>query len=78
MTGAPIGVSVVCPGLIDTNIMRSSRNRPESLAEEGKAGPMAQAFGQTFLRVQRSKRRQQVTPEGNDDGISFQRMPLRS
>ena len=29
-TGAPIGVSVVCPGLIDTNIMRSSRNRPES------------------------------------------------
>jgi NAD(P)-dependent dehydrogenase (short-subunit alcohol dehydrogenase family) len=48
VTGAPIGVSVVCPGLINTNIMRSSRNRPESLAEEGKAGPMAQAFGQTL------------------------------
>ena len=47
-TGAPIGVSVVCPGLIDTNIMRSSRNRPESLGEEGKAGPMAQAFGQAL------------------------------
>jgi NAD(P)-dependent dehydrogenase (short-subunit alcohol dehydrogenase family) len=47
-TGAPIGVSVVCPGLIDTNIMRSSRNRPESLREEGKAGPMAQAFGQAL------------------------------
>ena len=46
MTGAPIGVSVVCPGLIDTNIMRSARNRPEELAEEGKVGPMAQAFGQ--------------------------------
>ena len=46
MTGAPLGVSVVCPGLIDTNIMRSSRNRPAELAEEGKAGPMAQAFGQ--------------------------------
>ena len=45
-TGAPIGVSVVCPGLIDTNIMRSGRNRPAELAEEGKAGPMAQAFGQ--------------------------------
>jgi len=45
-TGAPIGVSVVCPGLIDTNIMRSARNRPAELAEEGKAGPMAQAFGQ--------------------------------
>ncbi len=46
--GAPIGVSVVCPGLINTNIMRSSRNRPEELAEEGKAGPMAQAFGQAL------------------------------
>src|SRR6266436_218656 len=48
VTGSPIGVSVVCPGLIDTNIMRSSRNRPEALAEEGKAGPMAQAFGQNL------------------------------
>jgi len=45
-TGAPIGVSVVCPGLINTNIMRSARNRPEDLAEEGKTGPMAQTFGQ--------------------------------
>jgi NAD(P)-dependent dehydrogenase (short-subunit alcohol dehydrogenase family) len=48
VTGAPIGVSVVCPGLIDTNIMRSSRNRPESLAEQGKAGPQARAFGQAL------------------------------
>jgi NAD(P)-dependent dehydrogenase (short-subunit alcohol dehydrogenase family) len=48
VTGAPIGVSVVCPGLIDTNIMRSSRNRPEQLAEAGKAGPAAQAFGQAL------------------------------
>jgi NAD(P)-dependent dehydrogenase (short-subunit alcohol dehydrogenase family) len=48
LTGAPIGVSVVCPGLINTSIMRSSRNRPSELAEEGKAGPMAQAFGQSL------------------------------
>ncbi|HEX7216315.1 MAG TPA: SDR family NAD(P)-dependent oxidoreductase [Methylomirabilota bacterium] len=48
VTGAPIGVSVVCPGLIDTNIMRSSRNRPEALADQGKAGPQAQAFGQAL------------------------------
>jgi len=48
LSGAPIGVSVVCPGLIETSIMRSSRNRPESLADEGKAGPMAQAFGQSL------------------------------
>jgi NAD(P)-dependent dehydrogenase (short-subunit alcohol dehydrogenase family) len=47
-TGAPIGVSVVCPGLIDTNIMRSSRNRPEGLDDPGKAGPLAQAFGQAL------------------------------
>jgi NAD(P)-dependent dehydrogenase (short-subunit alcohol dehydrogenase family) len=47
-TGSPIGVSVVCPGLIDTNIMRSARNRPEALAEAGKAGPMAQTFGQNL------------------------------
>ena len=47
-TGAPIGVSVVCPGLINTNIVRSSRNRPSDLAEEGKYGPMAQAFGQNL------------------------------
>ena len=46
VTGVPIGVSVVCPGLINTSIMRSARNRPPELAEEGKAGPMAQAFGQ--------------------------------
>jgi NAD(P)-dependent dehydrogenase (short-subunit alcohol dehydrogenase family) len=48
LSGAPIGVSVVCPGLINTSIMRSARNRPPELAEEGKAGPMAQAFGQSL------------------------------
>jgi NAD(P)-dependent dehydrogenase (short-subunit alcohol dehydrogenase family) len=46
VTGAPIGVSVVCPGLIKTNIMQSARNRPEKLADVGKQGPMTQAFGQ--------------------------------
>jgi len=48
LMSAPIGVSVVCPGLVDTAIMRSSRNRPADLSEEGKAGPMAQAFGQAL------------------------------
>ena len=48
VTGAPIGVSVVCPGLVNTNIMRSSRNRPVDLADQGKSGPMAQAFGQNL------------------------------
>jgi NAD(P)-dependent dehydrogenase (short-subunit alcohol dehydrogenase family) len=48
ISGAPIGVSVVCPGLINTNIMRSSRNRPAELADEGKVGAGAQAFGQAL------------------------------
>jgi len=44
VTGAPIGVSVVCPGLVNTNIMKSARNRPAALADEGKRGPMAETF----------------------------------
>jgi NAD(P)-dependent dehydrogenase (short-subunit alcohol dehydrogenase family) len=46
LSAAPVGVSVVCPGLINTSIMRSARNRPPELADEGKAGPAAQAFAQ--------------------------------
>jgi NAD(P)-dependent dehydrogenase (short-subunit alcohol dehydrogenase family) len=48
VTGAPLGVSVLCPGLINTNIMRSARNRPDALAEAGKTGPAAQAFAQAL------------------------------
>jgi NAD(P)-dependent dehydrogenase (short-subunit alcohol dehydrogenase family)/catechol 2,3-dioxygenase-like lactoylglutathione lyase family enzyme len=48
LSGAPIRVSVVCPGLIDTNIMRSSRNRPAELAESGKTGAAAQGFGEAL------------------------------
>ena len=36
--GAPITVSAVCPGLVDTEISRSRRNRPESLATEQHEG----------------------------------------
>lgn len=41
---AKVHVSVVCPGLIDTNIMDSSRNRHADLAEKGNFGPNAQRF----------------------------------
>lgn len=37
MVGAPIGVSVLCPGVVQTNIFESQRNRPESLRNEGGA-----------------------------------------
>jgi NAD(P)-dependent dehydrogenase (short-subunit alcohol dehydrogenase family) len=45
MTGAKIGVSVVCPGLINTNIMHSSRNRPAELAEQGTYGERGREWG---------------------------------
>ncbi len=36
--GAPIKVSAVCPGLVDTEIARSRRNRPSELATEQHEG----------------------------------------
>jgi NAD(P)-dependent dehydrogenase (short-subunit alcohol dehydrogenase family) len=41
--GAPIGVSVLCPGMIATNIIGSGRNRPAELQNEAVvAGPEAE------------------------------------
>ncbi len=34
MEGVPIGVSVLCPGFTDTNVMEGERNRPEHLGVE--------------------------------------------
>lgn len=36
---APIGVTVLCPGLVNTRIYESERNRPDSLLPEGGAAP---------------------------------------
>jgi NAD(P)-dependent dehydrogenase (short-subunit alcohol dehydrogenase family) len=47
-SGAPIGVSVVCPGLINTNIMTSSRNRPERYADRGTPGSAARAWSEAL------------------------------
>ncbi len=39
LAGADIGVSVLCPGLVMTNIFESQRNRPDELADgDGSAG----------------------------------------
>jgi NAD(P)-dependent dehydrogenase (short-subunit alcohol dehydrogenase family) len=38
IVGAPVHVSVLCPGVVQTNIFESQRNRPERLREEGAAG----------------------------------------
>jgi NAD(P)-dependent dehydrogenase (short-subunit alcohol dehydrogenase family) len=45
-TNADIGVSVLCPGLINTNIMSSRRNRQSEFEGEGEYGAMALAFRQ--------------------------------
>jgi len=38
IVGAPIRVSVLCPGVVQTNIFESQRNRPENLRGEGSQG----------------------------------------
>jgi NAD(P)-dependent dehydrogenase (short-subunit alcohol dehydrogenase family) len=48
VSGAPIGVSVVCPGYINTNIMTSSRNRPPRFAERGTTGDGARAVSEAL------------------------------
>jgi NAD(P)-dependent dehydrogenase (short-subunit alcohol dehydrogenase family) len=45
--GSPVGVSVLCPGMVRTKIAESARNRPESLALEVE-DPMAAILGPLF------------------------------
>ena len=51
--GAPIGVSVLCPGMVATRIVSAERNRPEHLRPEGSISPererMRQAAQDRFL-----------------------------
>jgi NAD(P)-dependent dehydrogenase (short-subunit alcohol dehydrogenase family) len=46
--GASIGVSVLCPGLVNTNIMSCERNRPAELSDASPApsGPLADAISE--------------------------------
>jgi hypothetical protein len=37
MVNAPIGVSVLCPGWVNTGIGESGRNRPDDLQDDGTA-----------------------------------------
>ena len=37
LAGSKVGVSVLCPGYVRTNIFESQRNRPESLRNESRA-----------------------------------------
>ena len=50
MTGARIGVSVLCPAIVNTRIGEAERNRPAALSNESgtEVPPQAQAFGEAF------------------------------
>ncbi len=50
LTGSKVGVSVLCPAVVNTRIGESERNRPQTLANEGEAGNPAQmaAMEQAF------------------------------
>ena len=43
LAGTSVGVSVLCPGYVQTNIASSQRNRPSHLKRERKAAPAARA-----------------------------------
>ena len=50
MSGANVGVSILCPAVVNTRIGEAERNRPAGLKNDGDAEvpPQAQAFGEAF------------------------------
>lgn len=44
LTGKEIGVSVLCPGVVDTSIFESGRNRPEELASDAASDNLMDAI----------------------------------
>jgi NAD(P)-dependent dehydrogenase (short-subunit alcohol dehydrogenase family) len=48
ITGAPIGVSVLCPGVVRTRIMDSARNRPADLPNAGAVSPAVAEWEKQF------------------------------
>ena len=84
---AKVGVSVVCPGWVNTNILNAGRNRPEDLKNEGPqpdaaafAGPGAQAIANGMPPAQvadivfdaiRENRFYILTHTDFDDGIRY-------
>jgi short-subunit dehydrogenase len=41
LAGSGVGVSVLCPGLIDTKIFESERNRPDGMDDPSQDNPMS-------------------------------------
>jgi NAD(P)-dependent dehydrogenase (short-subunit alcohol dehydrogenase family) len=46
--GAPLKVSVLCPGFVRTNIIEAERNRPPELHDDARRSEAAQAFRSAF------------------------------
>lgn len=44
LVASGVGVSVVCPGLIDTRIFESERNRPDAMADPSRGNPLAEQY----------------------------------
>jgi NAD(P)-dependent dehydrogenase (short-subunit alcohol dehydrogenase family) len=51
VAGSPIGVTVVCPGLIRTEILHADRNRPDDFAETPQYGEATQTFRKNFRAI---------------------------
>jgi len=51
MLGAPVRVSVLCPGFVNTNIFDAARNRPAALAETAPKLPGAEEMEQLGRRL---------------------------
>jgi len=54
MSGANVGVSVLCPGYVRTNIFQSQRNRPESLRNPERAAGGARARNRELEEISRT------------------------
>ena len=44
LTPSGVGVSVLCPGLINTRIFESERNRPDSMDDPSKDNPLSTQY----------------------------------
>ena len=49
--GAKVKVSVLCPGIVNTRIMESARNRPGDLAPTGPRGPASEERWEALRRL---------------------------
>ena len=64
-----IGVSVLCPGVVNTNIFNSERNRPESLPGDSKITLRAQGLTEDATDEEREERMRLIREGALDPAI---------